>query len=257
MSSKVPRLSSALRAAAGFLAALALLCAGLVAWSRLRPVPVETAHAVALVEVPALVGPVVPAAGVPHGTWPVAGTPSVGSCAACHDHGEAVHGKRLGETAEEWRRTPAAAEGRLCTACHQTPLAASDWVAAFRAGVKISISPSGGAVGQVKLTATDQLGHRLPTTLGVELRISLAQVDREGLVIEGTTVDGVVGRRLDRAGNAEEFDTRLLPSEVYKLRYEKLVDDECVAMIARVVVVPGGGRDPIPVWEQRVALLPS
>ncbi|MSQ02242.1 MAG: hypothetical protein EXR71_10200 [Myxococcales bacterium] len=257
MSSLLPLRPRLLRAVVGFLAAVGLLCGGLVAWRVLRPPLVETAHALPLAAVTALVGPVRPEPGLRHETWPLAGTPGVGSCAACHDHGEVVRGKRTGETAEEWRRTPAAAGGRACTSCHHAALARSDWAAAFHAGVKISISPSGGAVGQVKLTATDQIGHRLPTTLGVELRVSLAQVDRQGLVIEGTTIEGVVGRRLDESGGDEQFDTRLFPGEVYKLRYEALVNDECVSMIARVVAHPGGGRDPVSVWEERVVLLPA
>ncbi len=231
------------------------VCSSLAAWRVLAPVPLETAHAASLADVPALVPPVVPASGVPHPAWPVVATASVGSCAACHDQGVSVAGKRPGETAEEWRRTPAAAAGRVCTSCHQAPLVQADWAAAFRAGVKVSISPSGWAVAQVKVTATDEVGHRLPTSPGVELRVSLAQVDRQGLVIEGTTVEGVVGRRLADAG--EQFDTRLLPGEVYKLRYEKRVDDECVSMIARVLVVPRRGGDPFMVWEERVVLLPG
>lgn len=237
-------------------------CLGLRAWTSRPPPPV---HAAALGAAPAGVAEVVPdvalAAGLAdaaHGaTLPTdAAHASPAFCAACHQGGPVLHDKPLRDTVEEWRRTPAAAAGRSCVGCHPAGAAADEAAvrAAFTPTVKVAISESGWGVGQVKLTATEAVGHRLPSTAGHALVVSLTQLDREGLGIEGTTERGTVGREV--VGGVETVDSRLLPGEVWRLAYAQPLHDECVAMLARVEV-RAPGRPGWTAWEERVVLLPE
>lgn len=200
-------------------------------------------------------------AGGPHGALST-GARAAGAayCAACHQGGPTLAGKPLRDSVEEWRRTPAAAAGRSCVDCH---LHDGAWVAgptdatvaaAFAASVKVAVSESGWGVGKLKLTATDAVGHRLPTGADVGLRLSMVQVDHAGLGIEGTRAEGLVGREV--AAGVERSDTRLWPGEDYTLGYAQALHDDCTAIMARVEVV-AQGRPTWTAWEQRVLLLPE
>lgn len=182
-------------------------------------------------------------------------------CVGCHADrkDEYRFGKALVETIEEWRRTPAAAEGRACVACHgQARLGPrgmhdSEFArTAFTASAKF-ISNGDRMVGKLTVRATADVGHRWPSRASREQGLQIEQVDRGGLGLEGSFREGVVGRRL--GGSAGElFDTRLMPGEEKVLLYEARLDPDAAAMVARVVRYTGGSAGPLVLWEQRVEL---
>lgn len=169
-------------------------------------------------------------------------------CMSCHDFSataSAPFGKRLQETTEEWRRTPAAAAGQTCQTCHM-PGGAHSWQgihdadlvkSAFTAKVKF-ITDGGLIVGKLTVTATDAVGHRLPTYTTPELWLTVDQLDHEGLILPGTRREGVIGRRMSPDNTVELFDTRLLPGEAKVLFYEANLEEDCTSLHARVEVRP-------------------
>jgi hypothetical protein len=173
---------------------------------------------------------------------------AVSFCAACHDDARAVQladGKPRAETTAEWSHTPAARRGETCQTCHM-PGGFHTWAgardpalvqSAFTARAKF-ISNGDLMVGKLAVTATDAVGHRLPTGATAELALVVDQLDAAGLIIEGTHREGIVGRRLDGAEPTETFDTRLLPGESHELRYEATLHEDCRTLRARVEVRP-------------------
>lgn len=169
-------------------------------------------------------------------------------CTSCHDFSAtaaAPSGKRLQETTEEWRRTPAAAAGQTCQTCHM-PGGEHRWKGihdadlvktAFTAKVKF-MTDGGLIVGKLTVQATDAVGHRLPTYTTPELWLTIDQLDHDGLVLPGTHREGVIGRRMNPDNSVEVFDTRLLPGEAKVLLYEATLDEDCTSLMARVEVRP-------------------
>lgn len=169
-------------------------------------------------------------------------------CTSCHDFSRAASapaGKRLQETTEEWRRTPAAAAGQTCQSCHM-PVGEHRWKgihdadlvkSAFTAKVKF-MTDGGLIVGKLTVQATEAVGHRLPTYTTPELWLTIDQLDHEGLVLPGTHREGVIGRRMNADNSEEVFDTRLFPGESKTLRYEAQLDDDCTSLMARIEVRP-------------------
>jgi hypothetical protein len=107
-------------------------------------------------------------------------------------------------------------------------------------------------VGKFQVQATE-VGHRFPSRSGVEFGLSVAQVDAGGLVLEGTEVEGVIGRRLTAAGT-ELFDTRLRSGEEKTMQYERALNPDAVAMVARIVVLKPENIVETLLFEQRVEL---
>ncbi|GDX83043.1 hypothetical protein LBMAG42_48540 [Deltaproteobacteria bacterium] len=169
-------------------------------------------------------------------------------CTSCHDFSAsaaAPAGKRLQETTEEWRRTPAAAAGQSCQTCHM-PGGEHSWKgihdpelvkSAFTAKVKF-MTDGGLIVGKLTVTASEAVGHRLPTYTTPELWLTIDQLDHDGLVLPGTHREGVIGRRMSADNTEEQFDTRLFPGESKILVYEAQLEEDCTSLIARVEVRP-------------------
>lgn len=207
------------------------------------------------------VEPVREGAAAPHPVQPSPEFAGPALCAGCHPDSGAVDatGKREVETIEEWRRSLAASTGKTCHSCHM-PGGAHDlgglntpaFVAqGFTAAAKF-ISDGNRMVGKFQVQATE-VGHRFPSRSGVEFGLSVAQVDAGGLVLEGTEVEGVIGRRLTAAGT-ELFDTRLRSGEEKTMQYERALNPDAVAMVARIVVLKPENIVETLLFEQRVEL---
>lgn len=238
-----------LRRGFAFLAAgLAAAAVAGVGWSRCSgPGGPETEHAIALDRL--LVRADASAAGV-------------AECAACHQAAAgsaAPHGKAIPETVEEWRRTDAASEGRACTACHRVDpgheraggMLAESAARGFSASAKFA-TDGVVVVGKLELVA-GAVGHRLPTTPGLDLLLAIEQLDYAGTSIAGTRREGVVGRRIE--GGRELFDTRLLPGERKLLRYEGALDARARTLRARVEAWRSASLRGV-AWEQATPLAP-
>ncbi|MDB5105893.1 MAG: uncharacterized protein JWP91_3582 [Fibrobacteres bacterium] len=170
-------------------------------------------------------------------------------CASCHDFtpGGGMHGKLVQETAEEWRRTPFAAEGKTCQSCHM-PDRRHLWkgihdsamvssAVSIQAQFNPPARPGDSLRASVTLTNVGA-GHRFPTYTEPQVKIILEQVDAEGKALEGTRVEGIIARRVTEEMDRELFDTRLLPGETFSLEYSRPKPAAAAALSARVEVWP-------------------
>ncbi len=189
-------------------------------------------------------------AAAPHATLSREEFRSPAFCARCHDAkgDKTLAGKRITETTQEWLRTDAAAAGKTCISCHM-PNGRHLWkgvydkemvAGAITANVRF-MTQGTDVAGKFSMTNTGA-GHRLPTTAGPELVMSIDQLDSTALPIAGTHAEAIVGRRLDDAATIELFDTRLLPGEVKVLPYIAALHPDARAFRARVECRPAEGE---------------
>jgi hypothetical protein len=167
-------------------------------------------------------------------------------CAACHDFepGGGVHGKMLLETAEEWRRTDFAAEGKTCQSCHM-PEGRHLWkgihdTAMVRSAVSVEAGLTDdkeGLHGRLALTNVGA-GHRLPTYNVPHIVLIWEQLDPSGSALPGTRVEGTIARWVTEEVDKEFFDTRLMPGQSFVLQYGKPADPLAAKVVARVEVWP-------------------
>lgn len=170
-------------------------------------------------------------------------------CASCHDfEGDGtMHGKLIQETAQEWRRTDFAAQGKTCQSCHM-PDRRHLWKGVHdaemvRSAVSIQTEYSPNSSDSGVLTALLSLtnvgaGHRLPTYAEPQIMLFLEQVDSEGKMIPGTRSEGIIARKITEEMDKEIFDTRLMPGETFTLRYSRQRNSGATSIRASVEVWP-------------------
>jgi hypothetical protein len=170
-------------------------------------------------------------------------------CASCHDFtpGGGMHGKLVQETAEEWRRTPFAAEGKTCQSCHM-PDRRHLWkgihdsaMVSSAVSIQAQYSPpekAGDSLRALVTLTNVGAGHRFPTYTEPQVKIILEQVDAKGKALEGSYVEGVIARRVTEEMDRELFDTRLMPGETYSVAYARPRLPKAAALAARVEVWP-------------------
>lgn len=170
-------------------------------------------------------------------------------CASCHDFEGAgsMHGKLIQETAQEWRRTEFAAQGKTCQSCHM-PDRRHLWkgihdLEMVRSAVSIQVEINPGMTGSDSILATLTLtnvgaGHRLPTYIEPQIVLYLEQADSVGIPIPESRREGVVARKFTEDMESEIFDTRLMPGETFTLRYAVAKGSHAKELIARVEVWP-------------------
>ena len=188
-----------------------------------------------------------PQGGGPHGGFTVKTEyESPAFCASCHDFkpGGGMHGKLVQETAEEWRRTPFAAEGKTCQSCHM-PDRRHLWKGIHdpemvRSAVSISAECDGkvdSIIGFLSLTNVGA-GHRFPTYTEPQVKLIFEQLDAKGKPIPGTHDEGIIARKVTEEMDREVFDTRLLPGETFTFPYRHSRDRNAVKVLAKVEVWP-------------------
>lgn len=191
-----------------------------------------------------------PAENGPHGGFTVRNEyESPAFCAACHDFapGGGVHGKLVQETAEEWRRTPFAAEGKTCQSCHM-PDRRHLWKGIHdpdmvRSAVSIQAECARGEknddslFGSLSITNVGA-GHRFPTYTEPQVNLILEQLDAHGKPLPDTRIEGAVGRHVTEEMDKELYDTRLLPGETFRLSYAHRLHAGAKTLVARVEVWP-------------------
>jgi hypothetical protein len=161
-------------------------------------------------------------------------------CAACHqlDEGYELNGKVLINTYREWKGSVYGEQNITCQSCHMPGRKHL-----FRgihdpgmtgSGVRIEAERSrggggakggggGGGGGTVSATlkiTNAAVGHYFPTypTPAVVVKGFLKGPD--GMALEGTVKEGVVGRRVPIDLSTEEFDTRIPPLETFTFDYD-------------------------------------
>ena len=170
-------------------------------------------------------------------------------CAECHDFkpGGGVHGKMLLETAEEWRRTDFAAEGKTCQSCHM-PDGRHLWkgihdpeMVRSAVSIEAGFALSGDSL-RATLTLTNTgAGHRLPTYNVPQILLIWEQFDATGAALPGTREEGIIARVVTEEVDHEFFDTRLFPGESFALPYRHPLHPLAVKAMARVEVWPDEG----------------
>ena len=188
----------------------------------------------------------------PHGGFSVkAEYESPAFCASCHDFkpGGGMHGKLIQETAEEWRRTPFAAEGKTCQSCHM-PDRRHLWKGIHdpemvRSAVSIQAECDASAAKdsvRASLSLTNVgAGHRLPTYVEPRIVLVLEQLDARGKALPGTREEGVIARQVTEDMDKELSDTRLLPGETFSLVYAHARHPKAASLKAKVEVWPDEG----------------
>jgi hypothetical protein len=187
--------------------------------------------------------------GGPHGGFEIrAEYQSPTFCASCHDFegSGGMHGKLIQETMQEWRRTDFAAQGQTCQTCHM-PDRRHLWkgihdkdMVRSAVSIQAQVDP-GAAEDSVKaaLSLTNVgAGHRLPTYVEPQIMLWLTQIDAKGDTLPGTTMEGIIARKVTPEMDAEIFDTRLMPGETFTLKYGKVRSPKAKGLRARVEVWP-------------------
>jgi hypothetical protein len=187
---------------------------------------------------------------VPHGGFEVR-TEYLESrfCAACHQFFDdpGVNGKPIENTFAEWAASPQAQAGRACQDCHM-PDRAHLWRGVHdpetvrnAVDVELILDNSGLAElrGSLRVTNRD-VGHAFPTYVTPRVFLEIFQVDSRDRKIEGTEVEGTIGREIDFSTDpwTEVFDTRALPGETVQLLYDRPRSPKAAALVGLVRVDP-------------------
>ncbi len=170
-------------------------------------------------------------------------------CSPCHQFFDdpGVEGKPVENTLAEWRDSPQAKRGIGCQDCHM-PDRAHLWRGIHdpemvRGGVEVYLEieeAEGGRLrGALRLVNTG-VGHAFPTYVTPRVFLHLFQLDAVGVEVEGTRVEGTIGRELDYTTDpfGEIFDTRVLPGEAARIVYDLPRAPQADAIVGRVVVDP-------------------
>ncbi|EME69542.1 hypothetical protein H261_12849 [Paramagnetospirillum caucaseum] len=140
-------------------------------------------------------------------------------CAACHQFpaDQAINGKPLENTVEEWRSSPQAAAGQTCQSCHM-PDRKHLWrgihdPATTAAGLTPRISADRDKA-RFAVTSTG-VGHAFPTYVTPKVILHAILLDEAGKPKQGSEVTYVIQRRVEHDGADwhEISDTRLLPGQ--------------------------------------------
>jgi hypothetical protein len=170
-------------------------------------------------------------------------------CSPCHQFfGDAgVNGKPIENTFAEWEASPQAAAGRACQDCHM-PDRAHLWRGIHdpemvRSGVDVELVVEDSSPSEVRgrlLLRNRDVGHAFPTYVTPRVFLELFQVDSQHHRIEGTHVEGTIGREIDFTVEpwSETFDTRVHPGETVQLLYDRPRSPGATALVARVLVDP-------------------
>lgn len=170
-------------------------------------------------------------------------------CATCHQFFDqrGPAGKPVENVFVEWRRSPQAAQGRTCQSCHM-PDRAHTWrgihdAQMVRDAVDVELrgpdARDGTALAALLLTNRD-VGHAFPSYVTPRVFLALWQADADGAEIGGTRVEAAIGRKIDFSLRParEEFDTRVLPGETFRLDYTMPRSAAAVSVQGQVRVDP-------------------
>jgi cytochrome c554/c'-like protein len=172
-------------------------------------------------------------------------------CMGCHQFqpdGNALNGKLLENTYNEWKNGPYAAQGIQCQQCHM-PDRRHLWRGIHdpemvKEGVTIDLQLSQAAyrVGE-KLEATLTLmnsgvGHYFPTYVTPKVVLRIQLLDPNGQVITESVKEEIVGRQVTLDLDREIADTRIPPKGMHVFRYAGIVNRAGLKLHAEVVVYP-------------------
>ncbi|MFA7243472.1 MAG: multiheme c-type cytochrome [Sulfuricellaceae bacterium] len=169
-------------------------------------------------------------------------------CATCHQFesdGPALNGKLLENTYEEWRTSRHAGEKRTCQSCHM-PDRRHLWRGIHdpemvKSGLNIEASHPIVAKGHVSVNlqiANHGVGHAFPTYVTPRVIVEIGQESRNGIMIPGSIERHLIARDVSLDLQMEKADTRIMPDEVRRYGYEKVMLADAVALTIVIVVEP-------------------
>ncbi len=171
-------------------------------------------------------------------------------CAACHQFPPTwrkIKGKLLEDTYNEWKASPAAAEGKTCQTCHmpdrrhlfrgihdkEMTRSAFSFVAEAR------VDDTGAVVASAKLTNVGA-GHKAPTYVTPRITIQFQQFDAAGQPVGKASKPTIIQWHVKLGGKdeGELFDTRLAPGKSIEARWNAPRHKDAVTVRALVHCIP-------------------
>lgn len=140
-------------------------------------------------------------------------------CSPCHQFSadQAINGKPLENTVEEWRISPQAAAGQTCQTCHM-PDRKHLW-----RGIHDPVMTAGGLTPKVSpedgllrfSIRNSGIGHAFPTYVTPKVILHAVLLDDRKRPVPGSEQTSIIQRRVDYDGSdwQEISDTRLLPGQ--------------------------------------------
>ncbi|OFX09173.1 MAG: hypothetical protein A2516_10975 [Alphaproteobacteria bacterium RIFOXYD12_FULL_60_8] len=144
-------------------------------------------------------------------------------CAACHQFplDQAVNGKPLENTVEEWKASPQGKNGQTCQSCHM-PQRQHAWRGIHdpkmtASGLTATTQSLADKV--VFMVANTGVGHAFPTYVTPVAVLHAVLLDEKDQPIMSSETTYVIHRRVDYLGDAwvETADTRLLPGQTARV----------------------------------------
>lgn len=144
-------------------------------------------------------------------------------CAVCHQfpQDQAVNGKPLENTVEEWKASPQAKQGQTCQSCHMP-----DRKHLWRGIHDLEMTASGLTAKTESLkdkavfrVTNSGVGHAFPTYVTPTVILHAVLLDEAGQPMAKSEVTHRINRRVDYDGSdwKEVSDTRLLPGQSAKV----------------------------------------
>lgn len=172
-------------------------------------------------------------------------------CASCHQFtadGFALNGKLLENTYEEWKRSPAARDGRQCQDCHM-PDRRHLWRGIHdpemvKSGVEISVTTArpryrtGDELTALIVVKSVAVGHYFPTYVTPRVVVRAGLVDAKGGPVAGTAQEYVIAREVALDLSREISDTRIPPGERASFSYRRRLAGQGLTLRVTVTVYP-------------------
>jgi hypothetical protein len=169
----------------------------------------------------------------------------------CHQFqpdGNALNGKLLENTYNEWKNGPYAAQGIQCQQCHM-PDRRHLWRGIHdpemvKAGVKVDLqlNQQNYCIGdklEATLTLTNSgVGHYFPTYVTPQVVLRIELLDAGGQVIADSVKEEIVGRQVTLNLDREIADTRIPPKGIHEFSYVRKIDRAGLRLHAEVIVYP-------------------
>jgi hypothetical protein len=172
-------------------------------------------------------------------------------CKGCHQfepNGQALNGKLLENTFNEWKDGSYAREGRSCQSCHM-PERRHLWRGihdpeTVKQGVSVRLVLDkeryqiGDRLGAEISLANTGVGHHVPTYVTPKIVVRWELTDANGKQIHESVQEERIGREVTLDLTQELFDTRIAPGQSRTVRYGRIIDRTGLTLHASVVVVP-------------------
>ncbi len=172
-------------------------------------------------------------------------------CKSCHQFeadGFALNGKLIENTYEEWKQSPYPAQGKHCQNCHM-PDRRHLWRGIHdpemvRQAMTVTVKPDApsyapGDQMQTEIVVTNSgAGHYFPTYVTPKVFIQAQLLDAQGMVIDGTGQQAVIGREVALDLSEELYDTRIAPLASYTVSYAQVIPSGATTLRVRLEVHP-------------------